>query len=249
MRPAFFLARAGPVPPSAVGDGASSSKKKDGGGAGSSGSAGNKPLPRLHRLPSPSSSPSRASNRSRAAGLTASPEPSKEASSVTSQQQQQQQPAPAVTASKSAAAFAYAQGLFSKFRGNENVRREKKRGKKECLLDRGALRPPFGLFVAQPQREYRICLYRAGRAGRKRRGRRAASVPCSCPKREKTAMTQRLSKAFIGRRFKVWCCLPAGRNATRRETFLTLFLVHCGLDDAHDASRGLESKFKSENGT
>lgn len=143
MRPVLSLARSGLAPPSAVGDGggSNSSKKKDGGGS------TNKNLPRLHRLPSPSS-PSRASatNRSRAAGLTASPEPSKEARASNSAQQQQpaapassSSGAAAASASRSAAALAYAQGLFSRFRGNESVSREGRKERSKKTLARSRL--------------------------------------------------------------------------------------------------------------
>ena len=182
MRPVISLARAGPAPPSAVGDGGGGSGGKSSSGSGMKKDSSNyKSLPRLHRLPSPSSSPSRpSSNRSRAAGLTASPEPSKEASSSSASAQLPAAPAStasaAASASKSAAAFAYAQGLFSKFRGNESVSREKK--KKERAPwgpDRGSSRLLFALIVAQPRRMHRVCLERAG----ERAEERASDEPCA----------------------------------------------------------------------
>ena len=172
MRPAFSLARAGPAPPSAVGDGggSSSSKKKDGSGGGST----IKNLPRLHRLPS------------RAAGLAASPEPSKEASSASaSSSAVQQQPvaeAAAASASRSAAAFAYAQGLFSRFRGNESVSREEKRKKqgerwRKTSPDRAPSGLLFALFAAQQRAAGRVPFHRAG----ERVAERASEAPACVP--------------------------------------------------------------------
>lgn len=117
MRPALALrsagaARAGPAPPSAVGDGGNKGES-------------NKPLPRLHRILRPPSSPSSASTgppqrereqrvpRSRAANGLAEGhggEPAQLPAAAPQQQERQ-------------SALAYAAGLFSKlppFRGASN---------------------------------------------------------------------------------------------------------------------------------